>query len=222
MRGFLTRFALRGRDPAVADENLYRYCGDGPMGATDPTGMADVGLTVSTLRPAVPLDDYGMTMQQARFAVADKTANGWIIQRVRVTYRVYKNGQLFGSNVQRPGEFWEAWQVVNGTIYAGRKNTLGTNVHHADTWGIPGFGRGSEGGYRIEGWIMFYPSGSAVDPGTWGQSKSATSPLPTTYTLPKGWQEPAAPVRELEDRWCDWPRANVPALKTQIVKDLPK
>jgi uncharacterized protein YqgV (UPF0045/DUF77 family) len=36
----LKQFALRGRDPAVADDNLYRYCGDEPTEATDPSGMA--------------------------------------------------------------------------------------------------------------------------------------------------------------------------------------
>jgi hypothetical protein len=33
------RFAFRGRDPAQADENLYRYCEDDPIDATDPTGL---------------------------------------------------------------------------------------------------------------------------------------------------------------------------------------
>jgi hypothetical protein len=36
----LKQFALRGRDPAVADDNLYRYCGDEPTEATDPSGLA--------------------------------------------------------------------------------------------------------------------------------------------------------------------------------------
>ena len=38
---FLKRFAPRGRDPAQADENLYRYCGNGPTDGTDPSGMAE-------------------------------------------------------------------------------------------------------------------------------------------------------------------------------------
>ena len=37
-RAFLKRFALRGRDPAQADENLYRYCENMPTEATDPSG----------------------------------------------------------------------------------------------------------------------------------------------------------------------------------------
>ncbi len=36
---FLKRFAPRGRDPAQADENLYRYCGDEPTDETDPSGL---------------------------------------------------------------------------------------------------------------------------------------------------------------------------------------
>src|SRR5271157_6438659 len=38
-RAFIKRFALRGRDPAVADENLYRYCENEPTDATDPSGL---------------------------------------------------------------------------------------------------------------------------------------------------------------------------------------
>lgn len=38
--GFFKRYTLRGRDPAVADENLYRYCVNDPNNATDPTGLA--------------------------------------------------------------------------------------------------------------------------------------------------------------------------------------
>ncbi len=36
---FVRRFAPRGRDPAVADENLYRYCENEPTEATDPSGL---------------------------------------------------------------------------------------------------------------------------------------------------------------------------------------
>ncbi len=32
------------RDPARADENLYRYCGNAPTQATDPSGLDDIGL----------------------------------------------------------------------------------------------------------------------------------------------------------------------------------
>ena len=38
MRSFLRQFALRGRDPAVADENLYRYVGSNPEDYVDWSG----------------------------------------------------------------------------------------------------------------------------------------------------------------------------------------
>ncbi len=41
LRAFLKRFALRGRDPAAADENLYRYCENEPTVYVDPSGLAD-------------------------------------------------------------------------------------------------------------------------------------------------------------------------------------
>ena len=48
-RDFVRRFALRGRDPAVADENLYRYCGDDPTDGTDPSGLAELVQGAPTL-----------------------------------------------------------------------------------------------------------------------------------------------------------------------------
>jgi hypothetical protein len=39
---FIKRFAPRGRDPAMADENLYRYCGDEPVVYVDPSGLREV------------------------------------------------------------------------------------------------------------------------------------------------------------------------------------
>jgi hypothetical protein len=48
--GFFRRYALRGRDPAMADENLYRYCSNAPMNGVDPSGMreCDDGKTLLT------------------------------------------------------------------------------------------------------------------------------------------------------------------------------
>ena len=38
-------------DPAAADENLYRYCGNGPTDGTDPSGMGDQSLVLTTPGP---------------------------------------------------------------------------------------------------------------------------------------------------------------------------
>ncbi len=39
LRTFLKRFALRGRDPAMADENLYGYCENDRVANVDPSGL---------------------------------------------------------------------------------------------------------------------------------------------------------------------------------------
>ena len=71
MRAFLKRFALRGRDPAVADENLYRYCADDPTDVIDPTGLDDspTGTNLATLAAQDP-QLKTLTIQQRENLVA--------------------------------------------------------------------------------------------------------------------------------------------------------
>ena len=47
-QSFLSGHMLRGRDPAQADENLYRYCGDAPTDGTDPSGLFDLATEVDS------------------------------------------------------------------------------------------------------------------------------------------------------------------------------
>ena len=51
MQSLLAGHALQGRDPAQADENLYRYCENEPTQATDPSGLAEQPAVPATLKP---------------------------------------------------------------------------------------------------------------------------------------------------------------------------
>ena len=109
MRAFLKRFALRGRDPAVADENLYRYCGNDPVNATDPAGLAPPSDAAPKAAPVksfniivaqylLPWDDpkkrkFGVTGDfggaSASFIFGvPKGTNGFAIQEVTIEYHV--------------------------------------------------------------------------------------------------------------------------------------
>jgi hypothetical protein len=68
MQAFLRRFALRGRDPAQGDENLYRYCSDEPIDATDPSG------TFTLLGYA---ETQAEALQVLRGTVARLRGSGW-------------------------------------------------------------------------------------------------------------------------------------------------
>jgi hypothetical protein len=48
------------RDPIEADSNLYRYCGNDPIGATDPSGLDKVdGIPVS-VEPVIGDTSFGI------------------------------------------------------------------------------------------------------------------------------------------------------------------
>ena len=71
-------------DPAAADENLYRYAGNGPTDGTDPSGTAEIN-------PPVPGQNGGQSMRWTA-AVAATTDNGE--QSVKLT----------GNMLDRTGE----------------------------------------------------------------------------------------------------------------------
>jgi hypothetical protein len=50
----INRIAFMGRDPAVADENLYRYCGDNPTIYVDPSGLASTKPLFKEIDPNCP------------------------------------------------------------------------------------------------------------------------------------------------------------------------
>ena len=71
-RVFVRRFAPRGRDPAVADENLYRYCDNEPTEATDPSGTMLQYIDVSEDRQDG--DAFTQFDYQDRFKASKKAA----------------------------------------------------------------------------------------------------------------------------------------------------
>lgn len=57
INGVFSGLVFLGRDPAMADENLYRYCENGPTNATDPRGLAVLEYEVDTLLSHTPVPE---------------------------------------------------------------------------------------------------------------------------------------------------------------------
>ena len=149
-----------------------------------------------------------------KWSVSDKNANGWIVQHV-ISDRKCNDKE---KNIHT--EAWEAWQVVAGVVYVGKKEKDGSNRHHADTFiwytELPGFG-GTE---DMVGRARFIPNDNPqhIDPSTWGEV-SSTGPLPATEEKPSGWDDTGAVDHELHAVWCDIP--NQKKVPTTITGYLP-
>ena len=172
------------RDPAQADENLYRYCGNMPTQATDPSGMASRRWSASTwyalnatTKTVVP-GDWGGFMTNLNWSVhpaplAAPTSlhlptASWIVQHVTVSFDVKdagtkrpvkftrgSNGALIDDGTW---DYLEAWQVAPGKTEAvvGRVGTF--TLPRDDTFRMPNGQRNTCGIIIMRGITMFYPN----------------------------------------------------------------
>ena len=87
-KSFVKRFAPRGRDPAVADENLYRYCGDDPIEATDPSGEAGTETAGLSVDPPVYKGNGTADPWAATIKLPKSYRWGMVIQKVSLNLPV--------------------------------------------------------------------------------------------------------------------------------------
>jgi len=119
------------RDPLhySPEPDPYMYVRNKPALYTDPSGL----LTITSLEP-VQLTDCGGADWRVRFGGLKKGDYGWIIQHIKRTPTVRDcAGVLIPNPKNKPVEFWEAWQVKDGFIYAGMALAL-INPHTADVY----------------------------------------------------------------------------------------
>ena len=96
------------QDPAAADSNLYRYCGNAPEDGTDPSGLADVTnaivtkfafLSNSGSTPALPhiangMADFETWRWSATIQVPSNVTEVWAYQNIRESFTISdKNGK---------------------------------------------------------------------------------------------------------------------------------
>ena len=95
--------------------------------------------------------------------------------------------------------YWEAWQVVNGVVYGGRKNAGGTNDIATDTFTTPNQGRNTCGKISVVGKAKFV---SDIDASKWGKIAEAGFLPAIPPPGPPGWSDSGALHHELTISWA--------------------
>jgi len=131
-----------------------RACGCG--GGSSGGGTAAAPKVKKTELGAPTAGECGAFSWRVRFSVenADATTNGYIVQRINVTYT---RRDCTGNDMPVTGvgtfPFWEAWGVRGGNVFIGDT----ANPHNADTYGDPPMGN-SSGSSDTVGRAEFFPN----------------------------------------------------------------
>lgn len=118
------------------------------------------GISISTSTVSGPTwSNHGAFNWQVGFSTTGR--NGWIVQKIKNTYRAQNaSGTALGGRVPTP-EYWEAWAVD------GSGNVTPNRGAVNDIWGRPSRGAGSQGHWSMKGNVYF----TTTDPATKGLTR---------------------------------------------------
>lgn len=157
--------------------------GAAPAAAPPPAPAG--GLTINVVQGAKELTKCGSAEFKVHWNVPAKS-NGWIIQHVSFGNYVTKaDGTLANSN-NGTSEYWEAWEVKDGSVFVGP--ATGGSAHVADTFRTVDEGANKRGSVGVTGRVKFIP-GYALNTPPWGHTVAAAGSLPTTTAAPPGWDD---------------------------------
>jgi hypothetical protein len=128
--------------------------------------------------------------------------SGFVIQHVVFTWGDFDcdDGPI---TKPRTFEYFEAWEVRSGVVYAGRasKATTINAADGTDFFVLPNEGEGTKGTNRIDGHVKFLPNFSL--PSSFHRQKSGfpAGVLPASRTAPPGWNDAGANDHRLDVTW---------------------
>jgi RHS repeat-associated protein len=213
---------------AAGDANVARYISNQPLSDTDPTGLAPLlydvynpddhgyqsplGMEYVLPEGSSFTSDYGSIVFPIRWLVPPNS-NGWIIQHINATSTVT---DCEGKTKTQRFEYWEAWEVVDGVVYLGKKHFNGDNRGGLDYYDHPGGKAGTKGSLVVVGLAKFIPTEDLgdIDPSSWEGVEQAGI-LKATSTKPKGWTEMGAIAHNLSLEWDD---CSVPKVKSRLIE----
>ncbi len=153
----------------AGDANLYRYVGNSPTNATDPSGLIKVTRLGSEKAPAIGkllYVDWDFELENP------SPENGWLVQR-NIVYRTTAKCQPNEAKdviadklpLERQYEFWEAWPVLKGQTKAQSRTDAappGAARTYTDRTAMKINGINTVGHYLVVGEIRFFLASDTV------------------------------------------------------------
>jgi len=106
--------------------------------------------------------------------------DGWVVQHVQFAYSAFNDADNSSYTLSSPptSSYWEAWQVVGGTVQYGGNDYFRTNL----------FPESTHGTFSITGKVDFYRNSvvGSTSPSGWGSVPEAGI-LPATTSSPTWW-----------------------------------
>jgi hypothetical protein len=151
--------------------------------------------------------------------------SGFVIQHVIFTFGDFACND---RPITRPRtfEYFEAWEVKGGVVYAGRASasTRISAANGTDFFVLPDEGEGTKGTNRIDGHVRFLPNYTL--PNTFQRQKKGfpAGVLPASRTAPPGWSDAGADDHTLDVTWKCCPLAHIRPVAhgTPRPKSMPK
>jgi hypothetical protein len=143
-----------------------------------------VGITVK--QKAKALSQRGSAEYKVQWSVGGKK-NGWVIQHLKFDPSVQdKDGKAVAAK-NAPIEYWEGWQVRDGSVYVGDSE----HAHQADTFRTISESPDTRGTILESGKVSFVEGYKLTKP-PWGHTVPEAGSLPTMTAAPAGWSDAAA------------------------------
>ena len=221
-------------------ERGYCYCLNNPTMYIDATGARPIpptmpievvtiqgnGAIITVPKPPERTGDCGGVKWRVKLGVGtlvlgkpDNSLNGWLIQHITIKCDGdYCNPK---HRIIARQDYYEAWQVVDGTVYHGSKKADGSNTSAFDQFDSDDFGEGTEGTCTWTG-SMNFVSGYQQNGPPWlnwgdpGYPPRGPGILPYSPVAPKGWDDMEGIPHTLTIIWTCCPNCHVNTNVTNV------
>jgi len=183
-----------------------------------------MGLTIRLVEGPKVTTNCGGAMMTVEWQLAP-TDSGFVIQHF-----IFNWGDLDCDDnpITKPRtfEYFEAWEVKGGVVYAGRasSSTRMNAANGTDFYVLPDEGRGTKGTNQIEGHVKFLPNFTLPNKFQRQKRGFPAGVLPASRTAPPGWSDAGADDHNLEVEWncCPFERTRPTVIGTPMPRPMPK
>ena len=150
--------------------------------------MGTRALRIRVNQPATTLDNLGSANYGVMWEIADREANGFVIQHVRITGNIQdcSGNAVVMNGFAGNSDYWEVWRVVNGRVRCGTFSVACSGSD--DTFTTVSQNAGTRGTITERGQVSYYPDYLLNTAWITGISHPAGD-LPHRATRPPFWNE---------------------------------